>query len=291
MSSTSKAELQRLSYDEITPEDSKDFAKLYAIYADLFPLPDEREPPDAFYEISALNVRTDIQMRMGPWRELVSAIRLWQGGPLIGGHVFGVTTSAAHLKFGCRASVQAIYTFLSREARGRGQIPHMKAYMCAEALAKFGFDASPGGMPPLVFFEVNNPKRMTAKEIAEDTARSGLDPHRRYVFWRRNGFAPLQFAYVQPRLRPDADPVRYLDLFCTAGVAGAIPAEVVRAHLSAFVSISVLKGRPAMEDSDFARMAAALPPGTMIPFVATTDPEQRSILEGARAAAQAAGKS
>jgi hypothetical protein len=230
-------------------------------------------------------------MQMGPWRELVSAIRLWQGGPLIGGHVFGVTTSPAHVRFGCRASIQAIYTFLSREARGRGQIPHMKAYMCAEALAKFGFDASAGRMPPLIFFEVNNPKRMTAAEIAEDTARSGLDPHRRYVFWRRNGFAPLRFAYVQPRLRPDAEPVRYLDLFCTAGVADAIPAEVVRAHLSAFVSISVLKGRHAMEDPDFAAMAVLLPAGAMIPFVPTTNPEQKAILAGARAATASARSS
>jgi hypothetical protein len=290
MSTTRQVESQRLSYEEILPEHGAAFDKLYAIYADLFPLPDEREPPEAFFEISALNQNTEIQMKMGPWREIVAAIRLWQGGPLVGGHVFGVTTSPAHMKFGCRASVQAIYTFLERGARGKGQIPDMKAYMCAEALAKFGFDPTRGGMPPLMFFEVNNPKRMTVEEIEQDTKRSGLDPHRRYVFWKRNGFAPLQFSYVQPRLRPDAEPVRYLDLFCTAGVADAIPAELILAHLSAFVSISVLKGRPAMEDADFAKMAEALTPGRMISFVPDGAPEQKSILLGARAAAQAAGK-
>src|SRR5262249_10140841 len=159
------------------------------------------------------------------------------------------------------------YTFLERDARGKGQIPDMKAYMCAEALAKFGFDPARGGMPPLMFFEVNNPRRMTAQEIEEDTRRSGLDPHRRYVFWKRNGFAPLDFRYVQPKLRPDADAVRYLDLFCTSGGAKAIPAELILAHLSAFVSISVLKGKPALEDVDFAAMADALTPGRMVPFV------------------------
>jgi hypothetical protein len=291
MSTTRQAaETQRLSYEEIQPEHSKDFAKLYAIYADLFPLPDEREPPDAFFEISMLNQRADVQMQMGPWREIVAGIRLWQGGPLVGGHVFGVTTSPAHVKFGCRASVQAIYTFLERAARGKGQIPDMKSYMCAEALAKFGFDPVRGGMPPLMFFEVNNPKRMTPQEIEEDTRRSGLDPHRRYIFWKRNGFAPLEFSYVQPRLRPDAEPVRYLDLFCTAGVADAIPAELILAHLSTFVSISVLKGKPAMDDPDFAKMAEALPAGRMVPFVPDDADEQKAILQGARAATQAAPK-
>ncbi len=288
MPTTRQADSQRLSYEEILPEHGVAFDKLYAIYADLFPLPDEREPPEAFFDIHALNQNTDIQTRLGPWREIVAAIRLWQGGPLVGGHVFGVTTSPAHIAFGCRASVQAIYTFLERGARGKGQIPDMKAYMCAEAIAKFGFDRARGGIPPLMFFEVNNPKRMTQREIEEDTERSGLDPHRRYVFWKRNGFAPLDFSYVQPRLRPDADAVRYLDLFCTSGVADRIPADVILAHLAAFVSISVLKGKPAMEDADFAAMAARLPKGAAIPFVSDDTPEQKSILAGARVATQRA---
>ena len=66
---------RRLSYEEIPASDGRSFAKLYAIYADLFPLKDERAPPDAFYEIAALNERGDVQTRYGPWREIVSAIR------------------------------------------------------------------------------------------------------------------------------------------------------------------------------------------------------------------------
>jgi hypothetical protein len=290
MATTRQTEGPRLSYEEILPEHGAAFDKLYAIYAELFPLPDEREPPEAFFDIHELNQNTAIQTKMGPWREIVSAIRLWQGGPLVGGHVFGVTTSPAHLKFGCRASVQAIYTFLERDARGKGQISDMKAYMAAESLAKFGFDPAKGKLPPLIFFEVNNPLKMTAQEIAEDTERSGLDPHRRYIFWKRNGFAPLDFAYVQPKLRPDAQAVRYLDLFCSTGLADAIPADVITAHLSAFVSISVLKGQAASDDSDFAEMAKALPPGKMIPFVPDDAPAQKKILDGWRGAAQRAGK-
>jgi hypothetical protein len=271
-------------YQEIGSNDRVAFAKLYAIYADLFPLPDEREPPEAFEEIFALNENAEIQKRFGPWREIVAGIFLTAGGPLVGGHVFGVTTSHAHIAFGCQASVQAIYTFLERDARGRGALGDARSYITGKALETFGFNPAGGTMPPLILFEVNNPARMTQAQIDEDTARSGLDPHRRYVFWKRNGFAPLDFRYVQPRLRPDAEPVRYLDLFCTAEISDAIPAELIEAHLRAFISISVLKGRDASGDPDFAAMAAAFRPGKKIRFVDDAHPEQRKIARRALAA-------
>lgn len=276
-----------MSFTELASHDGKAFAKLYAIYADMFPLADEREPPDAFYEILALNERTDIQTRLGPWREIVATARLWDGGPIVGGHVFGVTTSAAHIEFGCLASVQAIYTFLEDAARGLATIEEMKTYMARTARHIFGFTANEATRPPLIFFEVNNPLRMTPDEVASDTARSGLDPHRRYMFWRRCGFAPLDFAYVQPRLRPDAEPVRYLDLFCSQ-IDTTIPPVLLLNHLRAFIAISVLKGHPAEEDADFAAMASTLRSSTAIGFVPIDRDDQQKILVGARAAARAA---
>ena len=284
MGSAHQTPRSRPFYEEITSTADASFARFYAIYADLFPLPDEREPPEAFERIRALNEDADMQKRLGPWREIVAGIRLVQDGPMIGGHVFGVTTSPAHEAFGCQASVQAIYTFFERGARGRGALEDAKRYMTEKALQTFRLESGNGSMPPLVFFEVNNPTRMTPAQIAEDKARSGLDPHRRYVFWKCNGFAPLDFSYVQPRLRPDAEPVRYLDLFCTAGMAGAIPVELLAAHLHAFVSFSVLKGRDASSDPDFASMAKTFRPGTMISFVDDADPEQQRIAMLARAA-------
>jgi hypothetical protein len=89
---------------------------------------------------------------------------------------------------------------------------------------------------------------------------------------------------VQPRLRTDAEPVRYLDLFCTAGVSDAIPAELIDAHLRAFVSISVLKGRDPSGDADFSAMAASFRPGSKIRFVRDTDSQQREIATRAVAA-------
>ena len=283
MRSTERTLQQCLCYEEVDPSRPGTFDQLYAIYEELFPLPDEREPPEAFAELARLNQRGDVQSLYGPWREMVVGIRLSADGPLVGGNVFGVTTSEAHRKFGCQASVQGIYLFLARSARGHGAIADAKVQMEAAALATFGFEAGMGKIAPLIFLEVNNPTRMSAAEIAEDFARSGVSPYRRYASWKRNGFAPLDFCYVQPPLRAGASAVTCLDLFCSAGVAEAIPADVIRAHLRAFVSISVLKGRAAEEDPDFARMAGALAPGTLVPFVKETSEDQRIIAQKAAA--------
>jgi hypothetical protein len=223
-----------------------------------------------------------MQARFGPWREFVTAIREGDNGPLVGGNIFGVTTSRAHVAFGCQASIQGIYLFLVPEARGQGAVADARPYMESQALAAFGLDARRGRLPPLIFLEVNNPMRMTAAEIEQDTASSGFNPYQRYAFWKRNGYAPLAFRYVQPPLRPGASPVRYLDLFCTAEVADAIPAELIAAHLNAFISMSVLKGRAASGDADFARMTYELGLQRMVGFVPDANPEQQKIAERAK---------
>src|SRR5262249_39996796 len=74
MSSGARGFQQRLFYEEVHPSKPEIFDPLYAIYADLFPLPDEREPPEAFLELAALNHRSDVQSLYGPWRESVVGI-------------------------------------------------------------------------------------------------------------------------------------------------------------------------------------------------------------------------
>lgn len=259
------------------------FDALYALYERLFPLSDEREPPEAFLQILALNDDADVQRRFGPWREIVAAVRVGADGPVVGGHVFGVTTSGAHAAYGCGASVQGIYTFFDASVRGRTPILEIKRYFQDQALRAFGLTRVMRA--PLVFLEVNNPLRMSAAEIAEDTARSGIDPHRRYVFWQRCGLRPLRLPYVQPRLRPDAQPVRCLDLFCSAD-GPDVPAAVVAQHLRAFVSVSVLKGADARTDADFAPLAAWLDVQTAVAFVNADADDQRMIHAAARAAAR-----
>ena len=269
------------SFEEICPGETESFASFYRIYADAFPLSDEREPPEAFVEIAALNSRADVQARFGPWREIVAGMRLPDSTAPVGGVIFGVTTSPFHVAFGCRSSIQNIYIFVEPAARGRGATAQANDYMEGRALAAFGFDAGAGRIPPLVFLEVNNPTRMSSAEIDDDTARSGIDPYRRYMFWKRRGFAPLDMHYVQPALRSDASPVRYLDLFCTSGVADAVPAELIIAHLSAFISISVLKGQAAATSPEFVRMSEELRTRQLVGFVRDTSSDQQTIAQKA----------
>ncbi|MFT3924236.1 MAG: hypothetical protein QM778_17000 [Myxococcales bacterium] len=247
--------MQAFYPDEITLERKVTLDALYRLYEELFPLPEEREPIEAFYEIMGLNENAPLQAQLGPWREYVVGLHPSEGGPIVGGHIFGVTTSAAHVAHGYQASAQCIYTFLRKDVRGRRAIEEFKRYFEDTALKTFGLDPGPSG-PPLLFFEVNNPLRMSAADIAADTATSA-NPYLRYEYWRGRGFRPLDFDYVQPALREGVAPVRYLDLFCSAQ-GDAIPAEVLRNHLRAFVSISVRKGIAAEDDADFRSMLAQL---------------------------------
>jgi len=235
--------------------DHETFKSFYALYAAMFPLVDEREPPEEFFRILSFNEDLKIQESYGPYREIVAAVRPWEAGPIVGGHVFGVTSSQAHLQAGIPASVQGIYTFLHERYRGLVPMRDFIAFAQETACSTFG-QANP--QKAVIFFEVNNPLRMTADEIAADLESSGLHPARRYMFWFRSGFRPLDMRYVQPRLREDAQPVRYLDLFCSRTDTMAIPAVVVLKHLHAFCSVSVLKNQNASCDSDFAVMESWL---------------------------------
>jgi hypothetical protein len=101
------------------------------------------------------------------------------------------------------------------------------------------------------------------------------------MFGLRSGFAPLSFPYVQPRLRIDAEPVRYLDLFCSNHGPQGIPAALLLNHLYAFISISVLKDRDAREDPDFIAMKGWLADRESVGFVDKHGPDMVEIAERA----------
>lgn len=225
-------------FEEIMRSDSPSFLRFYLMYEAAFPLEDEREPPEAFDAILALNADLRLQMAHGPYREMVVAIRAWDGGPMIGGHVFGMTTSAAHRANGIAASVQGIYTFVHPDRRGTLPIRAIVEYSQQTASRIFAAPGFVARHPPPIIFEVNNPLRMSDEEIALDMRQSGTDPFLRYMFWRRSGFRPLDFRYVQPRLRAYASAIDYLDLFCAHAGMDWLPSEVLLNHLSAFISVS-----------------------------------------------------
>jgi hypothetical protein len=243
----------RIIIEELNPHDKAAFEAFYSLYETCFPMADEREPPEAFDEIFSSNQDIRTQERYGPYREFVAVVRLWTTGPVIGGHVFGVVTSPEHLAAGFPASIQVIYTFLHKDYRGLVPTRMVINYSKAVALKTFPTGAI-SLADPIIFFEVNNPSKMTEEEIRQDTQMSGISPYRRYNFWLRSGFRPLAFPYVQPRLRPTAQPVRCLDLFCSASVGEYAPAQLLHSHLRSFVFISVLKNQDLSFDQDFQLM-------------------------------------
>ncbi len=255
----------RIRIEELTSPSAPAFKALYALYKSIFPMADEREPPEAFSEILEINRALSTQEHFGPYREIVAIVRLWEGGPIIGGHIFGVTTSPDHFASGIPASVQAIYTFMHKDYRGLVPIEAFAKYCQRAAVETFPVPGITLRLP-VIFFEVNNPLKMTPEEISMDTCRSGLDPHRRYNFWLRSGFRPLDFPYVQPRLRPDVEPVRCLDLFCSGDI-NDVSATLLLSHLRAFVSVSVLKNQDACRDPDFLTMQDWLTRYDAVPLV------------------------
>jgi hypothetical protein len=251
-----------ISFEQITTCNTPEFDQLYKIYANVFPLEDEREPPEAFEQILKFNQDKELQRLYGNYHEVVAAIRL-NGSETIGGVVFGCTTSQAHIDAGIPSSVQAIYAFVDAPFRkdrknskahkvrkdGVVTMPDIVNFCQKTALELYG---KPKGITknPFIIFEVNSPLRMTQEQIAEDTLYSGINPAHRYMFWQRAiSSMPLNFSYVQPRLRDDSQPIHYLDLFCTKELPEGIPAKVLLNHLKAFCSISVLKAKDASLDA------------------------------------------
>jgi hypothetical protein len=255
--------------------DVQGLRQFYGVYSALFPFESEREPLEAFQRMLELNEDRDAQRLYGPYREVVCTVRMHNGaGPVVGGFVFGVITSPAHAAAGYGASIQVSYVFLAPDARGCVPVAEFARYAQDVALKTWTVDTASTLKRPPVLFEVNDPCRMSPQQVAEDTLRSGLHPARRHLFWQRCGSAPLAFPYVQPRLRPDGEPVRFLDLFCIG--RQPIPAMLLLAHLRGFVALSVLKGADPWSDPDFVAMALELERGAQVHCVPHGD--QRLVL-------------
>lgn len=270
-----------ISFEQITACNTPEFDQLYKIYSNAFPLEDEREPPEAFEQILQFNQDKELQRLYGNYHEVVAAIRL-NGSETIGGIVFGCSASEAHIDAGIPSSVQAIYAFVdapfrkdrknrkAHKVRKDGVVTMLDIvnYCQRTAIELYG---KPNGITkkPIILFEVNNPLRMSEDQIAEDTLYSGINPSERYMFWQRSiSSMPLNFPYVQPKLRVDSLPIHYLDLFCTTKeLPQGIPAKLLLNHLKAFCSISVLKGQDASQDPDFYAMEQWLNSQEIVSFV------------------------
>ena len=271
---------QNVSFEKITAYNTAEFDQFYKIYANAFPLDDEREPPEGLIDVLELNLNENIQNLYGPYHEIIAAIRLGKKeGVIIGGLVFSVITSQLHIEARIPASVQVSYVFVEEKYRGAVSMREIVNYCQKTAIDLYGKPYSTM-TSPIILFEVNNPLRMSEKQIAEDTLYSGINPARRYMFWQKAVSAiPLNFPYVQPKLRENSLPIHYLDLFCTKELSEGIPAKLLLNHIKAFCSISVLKGQNASKDPDFYTMEKWLSSKEIVPFLDKNNEEIRKIIE------------
>jgi hypothetical protein len=204
---------RQLWFQQFSSTSGNDFREWYSFYEREFPLDDEREPVDGFQRLLDINVDEQLQARFGPYSEIITAIRLPPSNEIVGGSVLGVATSEQHEEAGYLASVQVIYIFVRETYVGLNNVI-VTTYIKQRA-SQFALSKRPHATAKniAIFFEANNPRRMSREDIENDRDLSGVDPWRRYRAWLSLGGVPLKLQYVQPALQSDKSPVKYLDLF------------------------------------------------------------------------------
>jgi hypothetical protein len=286
---------QKLAYDFVSlgPNDRDMLDKWYKVYARCFPDADEREEFEAFSNLLRLNDDSRIQKNLGPWIEAVLAIRDLKTREIVGGLNFGVSYGTDPQETDVSAiSIQVPFLFIDPAFR---QAHRQEALVITPlpvlAAIRHWVDERLGKIDPalprreiLVFFEANDPTRMSAEQRREDKSNAQIDPYVRYRYWLEFAKA-LDFKYVQPPLQPGKNPVTYLDLFCmvlhrqpgdgnSRPTSAGVPATMLLNHLKRFFSISVLKGQTADDDTSFVAMRKELRPlieaNGLVPFVPDT---------------------
>ncbi|HEY2011662.1 MAG TPA: hypothetical protein VGH23_21910 [Rhizomicrobium sp.] len=296
-------------YTELTINDRQDLHEWYRIYALCFPDPNEREEEAQFHNILHMNDDARLQAEIGPWQEAIFAIRDGATGRIIGGLNFGITyhspkrAAKASVTRGFAATVQVPFLFADPAFRDRAHDATLVLKPPAvlrtirdwidSKLMEFG--ASAPDKDILLFFEANDPIKMSPLERRRDKANAQIDPWVRYATWFQ--FAkPLDFAYVQPPLQQGKQPVTYLDLFCLrVGPGGSrklqrppkpIPPLLLRDHLHAFFSASVLKGSDANEDVSYLKqrnhLEGCAKSGMLVGFIAAESNKIKRIQARAR---------
>jgi hypothetical protein len=249
--------------------------EFYEAYDRAFVLANEKEGFDGFAECMLLNsgdAYAELAGRLGGFREFVLLARDPETTLPIG----GANLIAFPLRFPDPngppvLSINLNYVFVNQRARRRGYFRRLVSDLPRIALdllvATNASDlprewATAGRnrhSPPqiVIFFEQNDPYRMSREDYELDTKHSGIDQRTRIGVWARRGARIVDFPYVQPPLTPGQG----TDHSLVCGVIGleqdALSACLFHGHLERFFAISVLKGRdPASEPVAAAQLTA-----------------------------------
>ncbi|HEY4274915.1 MAG TPA: GNAT family N-acetyltransferase [Rhizomicrobium sp.] len=230
--------------DIVHPDDPL-LPQFYALYGQVFTLPEEREPIEGFQTVLALTSEATINREFGPISERITVAIDPATGKVAGAtNYIYYGYDAAWAQYGAAASCQLNFICVDPAYRGRGLAPLLLTDM-EEKLAHFARQTVPASRGFLfVTCEQNNPARMTAEQLAADLRDSGTDPYDRLAWWLRRGYRKLDFTYRQPPLNPGQDACTYLDYyvrFPDAAPHAALPAAILAEHLRRFFFVSVGK--------------------------------------------------
>jgi GNAT superfamily N-acetyltransferase len=244
--------------------DSPIVEQFFSDYDEAFILPNEKEELAGFRQCLQLNSepkQAKLARRYGPFREIVFVARDASiGDAVIGGGnliVFPLPAQDAPTTVDC-LSVNLNYIYVVPDARGRGYL--RKLIQAVDEIAVRIFvtlsapwsgilgrtaGSAPETFPRIVFFEQNDPVRMTAEDYVRDTEHAGVGQFDRLHMWARLGARIVDFPYVQPPLSQEQTADDTL-LYTALGAATAhVAPALLKSHLERFFSISVLKGTDA----------------------------------------------
>jgi hypothetical protein len=241
-----------LRIDVSSTAGGKVFADFFAGYDRAFILPDEKEDEEGLRACLALNHGTAyerVSARFGPFREVILTARE-DGQPVGGANLIsfplpsrsGDTDSSI-------ISTNLNYIYIDAAFRRRGYFRRLVAAL--DTVVRCLFESGSAEAAPrrhLVFFELNDPFRLSEESSERDTGHSGLDQFARVGIWARLGARIVDFPYVQPALSEDQAPDGSLGYGVLGAAGTALGACVLHDHLERFFGISVFKGKEPLDD-------------------------------------------
>lgn len=271
-----------LRLDLIDGAGDPNLARFYALYEQIFTLPDERESYDGFDEVFGFNRDERLLARFGFFNESAICASDRETGELVAAINFTTYALPGELRAatGIDGTGHVVYLFVRPDFRMLGVAARlmrvMKRYAQNLLQGRRGIDAVTStpvaGHKILHLCEQNAPEQMTLAEYVEDNRHARIDQCERLVWWLNQGYRRLDFRYVQPPLDDTKGPCTNLTLNIEVEPeVNAVPSALVRAHLERFLSISVLKGADATADASYCAMVDELSRHDAIALSGTRD--------------------
>lgn len=235
------------------PDDPLLTNDFYPGYDQSFVIDSEKEELKGFTDCLALNMDDtcrQLTARHGPYREYVLVAYDKQGAVVGGANFLCLLLQDVTINGQAAITINLNYLFVLPTHRGKGYLrPILEAcsHLSLETLrhAKSGLDTI---NESIVFFEQNDPVRMSLKDYEDDSQQSGLDQIQRIAIWAKIGARIIDIPYVQPALSANQEDDHNL-LYCVicGDAATSLDPCLLKAHLERFFHISVFKN--AMENA------------------------------------------